>query len=393
VSKSTIAKKPRPDFPLFPHQSGRWAKKVLGKFAYFGKVADDPQGKTAIELWLAQRDDLLAGRKPRVPGEFVTVADLCNRFLSAKRLQLDTGDISARSWGDYYNTCEAVVSEFGRNRAAEDLRSDDFAALRKSLAKRNGPVRLGNEIQRVRSLLKWAFDSELIDKPVRTGPDFRKPKKHVIRKARVQKGAKMFEAEECRAILDAADPPLRAMAFLGLNCGLGNNDCGSLREYHLDLSSAWLDYPRPKTGIDRRCPLWPETVHALTAAIAVRPSAVDKTDANRVFLTAVGVPWTADSKLKEEGGAGPRVDCVTQCFRSILDRLKLHRPGLGFYALRHTFETVAGGLADQVAVDSIMGHADQSMAAHYRERIDDVRLKAVTEHVRKWLLPKKRAAK
>jgi integrase len=373
---------------LFPHATGRWAKKVRGKFEYFGKVADDPKGQNALELWLAQRDDLLAGRRPRVPGEFVTVADLCNRFLAAKELQRDTGDISARSWGDYYATCEAVVNEFGRNRAVEDLRPEDFAAMRKSLAKRNGPVRLGNEIQRTRSVFKWAFETEAIDRPVRTGPDFRKPKKHVIRKARQHNGPRMFEADQCRKIIDDAGVQLKAMVLLGLNCGLGNNDCGSLRHHHIDLKTGWLDYPRPKTGIPRRCPLWPETIAALQAAIAVRPAPANEAGADRVFLIDAGLPWTDDAKVKESGGTGPRVDCVTQCFRSVLDRTETHKPGLGFYALRHTFETIAGGLADQVAVDAIMGHADYSMASHYRERIDDARLQAVVDHVRKWLWPK-----
>ena len=55
MSKSTTPKKPRPDFPLFPHKTGRWAKKVRGRFAYFGKVANDPMGERAIHLWLEQR--------------------------------------------------------------------------------------------------------------------------------------------------------------------------------------------------------------------------------------------------------------------------------------------------------------------------------------------------
>ena len=122
MSKSTTVTKPRPDFPLFPHATGRWAKKVRGKLCYFGKTADDPKGEAALTLWTAQKDDLLAGRKPRTPGEYLTVADLCNQFLSAKRTRADTGEISARSWGDYYATCDSVVTEFGRNRAVEDLR-------------------------------------------------------------------------------------------------------------------------------------------------------------------------------------------------------------------------------------------------------------------------------
>jgi len=62
-----------------------------------------------------------------------------------------------------------------------------------------------------------------------------------------------------------------------------------------------------------------------------------------------------------------------------------HRPGLGFYALRHTFRTVADATKDFPAIRLIMGHADDSIDDVYREKIDDTRLLAVTEHVRKWL--------
>jgi integrase len=389
VPKSTKPKKPRPDFPLFPHATGRWAKKVRGKFEYFGKIADDPQGKLALASWTAQKDDLLAGRKPRKAGEYLSVADLCNRFLNAKRLRVDSREIAVRTWGELYDTCEAVVSEFGKTRAVDDLRQDDFQKLRGTLAKRYGPVRLGNEIQRVRSVFSWGFDEGHIEAPVRIGKDFRRPEKHVIRKNRASRGKRMFEAAACQTLLGAADLQLQAMICLGLNCGLGNNDCGSMREHHVDLKKGWLDYPRPKTGIERRCPLWPETVVAIKAAVAARPKAADRADADRVFLTAAGMPWTADAKLKEDGGSGPRVDCVTQCFRTLLDKTQLHKPGLGFYALRHTFETIAGGTADQVAVDMIMGHADDSMAATYRENVDDKRLRAITDHVHKWLFPTK----
>jgi integrase len=85
---------------------------------------------------------------------------------------------------------------------------------------------------------------------------------------------------------------------------------------------------------------------------------------------------------------GAKVDAVTRMFGELLGTLRLNRAGLGFYALRHTFETIAGESRDQVAVDLVMGHADPSMGAVYRERVGDDRLQAVVNVVRAWLWPK-----
>ena len=56
--------KPRPDFPLYPHASGKWAKTIRGKAYYFGTWAD-PEG--ALREYLEDRDDLYAGRTPKSP--------------------------------------------------------------------------------------------------------------------------------------------------------------------------------------------------------------------------------------------------------------------------------------------------------------------------------------
>jgi integrase len=72
----------------------------------------------------------------------------------------------------------------------------------------------------------------------------------------------------------------------------------------------------------------------------------------------------------------------------LVGKLGLAGRGHTFYALRHTFETIAGESRDQVAVDAIMGHSREDMASVYRERIGDDRLRAVAEHVRQWLFEK-----
>src|SRR5205823_1479729 len=162
----------------------------------------------------------------------------------------------------------------------------------------------------------------------------------------------MFEPNEIRAMLAKASVPLRAMILLGINCAFGNADCATLPLSALDLDGGWINFPRPKTGINRRCPLWPETIAALREALAQRPTPKHEADAGLVFITSHGGPWAAKKGVDS---------AISKETRKLLDSLSING-SRNFYALRHTLETIGGEARDQVAVDAIMGHARDDMA-------------------------------
>src|SRR3989442_13912016 len=139
-TKPAKPSKPYPDFPLTAHPAGYWCKKIRGKLHYFGPW-EDPDG--ALTKYLEKKDALHAGRKPRTEAEALTVKELVNRFLNAKKALLDAEELSPRSWQDYKYTTDALIAGFGKNRLVNDLDPDDFADLRNKLAKRPGPGRLG----------------------------------------------------------------------------------------------------------------------------------------------------------------------------------------------------------------------------------------------------------
>src|SRR5262249_37663828 len=166
--------KPYPDFPLFPHASGQWAKKIRGRFVYFGPW-DNPDA--ALAKYLAAKDDLHAGRTPRPEPGALTLKDLANAFLIAKRELVDPGELSPRTWNGYKSACDFLVKHLGKMRLVADLNPDDFAAVRTKLAQRYGPHGLGTAIQCIRCACKYAFDAGLVDRPIRYGPHFKRPSK------------------------------------------------------------------------------------------------------------------------------------------------------------------------------------------------------------------------
>ncbi|HVX10916.1 MAG TPA: tyrosine-type recombinase/integrase [Pirellulales bacterium] len=378
MPKTTVQKpeKPYPKFPLTAHPNGQWCKKIRGQLTYFGRWAEDPEGQAALNLYLEQRDDLHAGRKPRTTvADNQTFGHALNCFLSAKKLAEQAGEIRPRTYKDFEKSCHKLAASIGRNRALDSIDVHDLEKLRADLAKgergRVSPKALMNELTRARMVFLYA-NEYLLERPIKYRKVLRAPSRKIMRQVANEMRPRMFEAEEIRTMLDKAGLQLKAMILLGVNAGFGNSDCGTLPIEQVDLERGWHNYWRPKTHNPRRAALWPETVDALRAVVKGRK-------AGHVFITREGQPWS-----KDETGH----NAISAEFRKLLQELGIYRKYITtFCSLRRTFETIGATAGEQVAVDHIMGHiapADD-MAAVYRQKMFDQPLLKVSRHVRDWL--------
>ena len=128
-------------------------------------------------------------------------------------------------------------------------------------------------------MFHWAADNEVIQKI---------PNLKAIKKLPRPKHSKpIFTPEQIRKLLENATPNMKAMIWLGLNCGFGCTDCGELLWEHLDLKKARVNFSRTKTHVGRNLPLWRETISA------IRPlPRINKTKWTKVSVMR---PWPVES--------------------------------------------------------------------------------------------------
>jgi integrase len=385
---SSKPSKPYPDFPLQSSTNGYWQKRINGKLCYFGRWGHVVSGvmechsndgwKEALAKFNAEKDALYAGRVYRPQSDDdLTLKYLCNHFLTFKKEKFEEAEIVERTLQSYYDICEFLLSEFGRDRLVDDITKDDFKSLRSVMAKRWSPTALANMICRVKTVFKHAYDEELIERPMGYGNKLNPPPKRVKDKYKIAKrrktGKKLLSAAQIRALIDAADLQLRCWILLGINAGLGPSDLTRLPITAIDFDKSWLDFPRVKNGNEREASLWPETTACLQQVLEERPK--PKTPTDLVFLRKSGLSWEGRTVTSS----------VTILTSELMKRVGCYRKGISHYVLRHTFATVAGGVKDQVALNYCMGHSDGHISAVYREEIDPARIEAVANFVRAWL--------
>ena len=369
--------KPYPNFVLYAHASGRWAKKIRGRTHFFGPWRD---WQAALARYQAQKDDLEAGRTPRpmLTPDALTVQEMVARFLNARRLDVENGGLALKTWKEYEDYGERTIRVLGGSAVVQNLGPDDFLRLKTDFLKTHKSlVSLKGDIRKTKVFFSWAGPSEkgqnLYERPLRFGPGFQIPSSQAIKRQLDQKPRKVFRRKHIRRLLAKAGPKLRAMILLGINCGLGNTDCGHLTRRRINLKTGWLRYPRPKTGVERRCPLWPETIAAVQKVWAARKPPHSPAHAKHVFLTKRRQPFDGSD--------------ITHEFRKLADKIGLTCPG--FYAFRHTFATIGCRSNLQKAVDTIMGdkppanYMVRSVYDHGRASKSD--LLAVVTFVHAWL--------
>jgi integrase len=158
---------------------------------------------------------------------------------------------------------------------------------------------------------------------------------------------------------------MKAMIWLGLNCGFGCTDCGKLKWKDFDLENSRVKLARNKTGVQRDFPLWPETIKVLKELTR---------SGELVFYTSEGHLWvTTVVKIESKGDREYiSVNRITPTFSRLMKKFGIHVPkGTGFYALRRTAATMAARSGDPFAVQKLLGHVDLTMATRYVQDVSE----------------------
>jgi hypothetical protein len=347
VHYSMKPSKPYRGFPLTANGNGQWSKKIRGKVHYFGVWAD---WQAALNRYLEQRDYLHTGQVP--PTKAANLASLLNIFLEEKHQRRQSGGISRQTYGEYQRACD-MIATLGASRPLESLTPQDFSRLRTILGQGARPATHKKRLQVARMVFVLAGEHGFA---LRYKRHLRAPSRAKMREHERARGEQFYTAEQVRKLVDGAVDNLRAMILMGINCGFGPQDCFTLPASAVDLETGWHDYWRTKTQVDRRCPLWPETVTAITAVL--------------------GSPLVFDL---------PSANSVSRRFRTHAERCNV--PNYGFYSLKRTLETVATSAdVNQAVIDHAIGHARHDRASVYRQRIFDQQLLKFSDHVRDWYL-------
>ena len=369
---SSTRKKTKQKLPLTLRADGRYCKRINGEIKYFGRDLE-----CALDAYHALLRQMEGGPVPTAPtvatapAVLFTVNDLVRSFLDEKTALDGHDKLAALTLDNYSKVCEQLERHLGSQTALQTLTGDDLKELRKKLAKGKrwslSPSSLDQLLIVVRMVFGHGAKGKMIN--VDFAEALEGSTSTAKRKARKKR---LLTRDQIHAMLNVADDQYKSIILFGINCAFGNSDIARLEKTH--IKGQWVEHPRPKTGVERRCHLWPETLAALE--VMRRPSAAKREHDRLVFLTAEGLPWVSPTERDEN-------HISIEWAR--LAKLGGVPSGLGFYSLRRAFETYAAIAAPAHVVSAIMGHTDDSMAAVYRQGIPNSMFRTASDYVRSWL--------
>jgi integrase len=342
-------------FPLTLHTTGQYCKKIKGKIYYFGS-----DKKKALTRYLEEAAYLHLGKgtRPKSAGDSISIKILCNLYLDHQESRISIGEVKHRHVYDQTLILRGFVKFIGPNQLVSAVSTIDLQDYRKKLIKEaKTPNTINNHISTTKALYNWALENEIVDSI---------PNLKAIKKIATDKNDKpTFTMPQIQELLKSASTQMKAMIWLGLNCGFGCTDCAQLKWKNLDLQNSRVDYPRRKTGIDRNLPLWPETVQALKET---------PKKGELVFYTRKGNPWVRAIRSVDNNGTEKHVkdDAISKEFSKIIRKAGIPtQKGVGFYTLRRTAATWTAKSGDPFAVQKLLGHADLKMATTYVQDVSE----------------------
>ena len=178
------------------------------------------------------------------------------------------------------------VRYIGSNTRISEIIPPDLQGYLKKLVKEGkAPSTINNHVSVIKAVFHWAENNQIVSKI----PNIKILKKIPIKKTKKQ----IFTTDQINALLSNANAKMKAMIWLGLNCAFGCTDCAELLWENIDFDNKRVNFPRPKSGVERNLPLWKQTILALEE--------IPK-EGETVFLTQKGNKYVrVDQKIKPDG--------------------------------------------------------------------------------------------
>lgn len=371
---------------LWPGKDG-WYKTINYKKRYIAR----PMPLADVLKLLPARIEEINGRGEARPARMATnstsIEGLAEMYI-AHLWQRHTTDkprkLRRRTYDDYVDTLGRFVEIVGPGLPAAAVHPSWFSKFMRSISHLAATSRRRDLIY-LSAFFTWAGPGQramnFYKSPVQFGPDFIKPDETQLREGR-KTYSTLYTPERLRAALDAVAPSplLYAAALLALNCAFLPEDIATVPMSALNLDTGVCEFPRDKTGIERKSVLMPETIAAVRRYLLDRP--LEAGADLPLFLNDAGRPFSVRRATGPEAREG-RGHALAKYWGQIT--------GCPFKGLRTTFSTHADDAIDQAAVDLVMGHAGKSVRGKfYVKHFSPDRLRVVVEQVWKRVLPPER---
>ena len=370
----TLKRKRRSDkFPLTLYPTGQYCKKINGKICYFGS-----NKKEALQKYLDKATRLHGCQedlKKELKDDSMTLKQLCDMYLKYQFSKVQANGLTAGHHNEQIGSLNNLMTFMGQNIDINNISTLDLQNYKRRIQKSHVSVcRLNLHISIMKALFHWARRNDVLANIANIDA--------VSRGKIVHQERFIFASVQISKLLSYADVKMKAMIWLGLNCGFGCTDCSELKWNDLDLINARVKLARKKTGISRDLPLWPETVESLEK--------IPKTG-KLVFYTSRGNPYIQTLSKPDGNGNGKytTLNTITTKSSRLIKKSGLDVPkGTGFYALRRTAATIAARSGGPFAVQRPLGHADLQMATRYVQNVSE-QTDRVIENGRKYVVQEK----
>ncbi|MBA7624985.1 hypothetical protein ES703_32406 [subsurface metagenome] len=163
----------------------------------------------------------------------MTLKSLCNIYLQHQQAKAASAEITIRHHADQISCLKKLMSFIGQHRKINEISTLDLQNYKRKLKRAyNSAHRINLHISIMKTMFHWARKNDILDYiPNIDAVSCVK----IIHKHRL-----VFTSKDIHKLLDAADVQMKAMIWLGLNCGFGCTDCTELKWSDLDLVNGKL---------------------------------------------------------------------------------------------------------------------------------------------------------